>query len=306
MTKTVIFVMDSAKTESELLTYQVIPAFIKSTHRVVAVTSAQLSVNTVTSLGSPSQIPLIQFYLAAGSSTHYQIIRELNSLGYIISIALNSSSSNASSSYCYNLGLTTSVEYWNMSHLSSFYTYQNNLLFNTLATEAGKFIEFKPDGNNFGISLQNNSVHPDFVKVARVSAGVSDISFGYLPKGTLSINGFTLKAPILFTGFLYTSSSVLPIFDKIVQDIYDFCDLNIIPPFKIEGTVKDSNGSPLMRSIRIYKQSTGMLLGSSESKEDGTYSIGVLQEEPVYVVCTSNDSTKRNQIIGPLMPIASS
>lgn len=300
MAKTVIFVMDSIN-----LTSQVVPSFTTQTHKVIGMTSASFGVGNITNIGPPSEVPLIQFYLAAGTQNQYQVIRELNSLGYIISIALNPGGSNSSNSYCYNLGLSTAVERWDSSHLSSFYTYQNTVLNNTVATDPGTYVEFKPNGNNFGASIPDNKIHPDFVKIARLSPSDSNISFGYLPKGTQVNNGFTLKAPIIFAGFLYTSSSVLPIFSKIVQDIYDFCDLQISPPFKVEGKVRDTDGLPLVRSLRLYKQSTGMWLGSTESKEDGTYSIGVLNEEFVYIVCAANDLTKRNQIIGPILPIAS-
>lgn len=300
MVKTVVIVMDSVN-----LTAQAPPYFKKSTHNIVGIASNSFSVQSIVSLGTPSEVPLIQFYLASGTPSHYQIIKDLNALGYIIAFTLTPNTSSTATSYCYNLGLSNSVETWHMSHPISFYTLENTVLNNTLATHYGTSVTYKPSGNNFGTSIPANIAHPSFVKIAQVSASDNSIYFGYIPAGTTLLNGFILKVPIIFNGFIYTSNTMEPIINSIIQDIYDFCDLNIKPPYVIKGKVQNTSGLPLIRDVFLYRQNNGTLIGTKKSLEDGTFSIGVLNEEPVFAVCKTNDLNKRNQIIGPLIPVLS-
>lgn len=61
------------------------------------------------------------------------------------------------------------------------------------------------------------------------------------------------------------------------------------PSHKVEGIVRNHLDQPISRKVCVYSRKTNAVLGTIQSKQDGTYSIPfVWDNEPVYVVCLPN------------------
>jgi len=71
-------------------------------------------------------------------------------------------------------------------------------------------------------------------------------------------------------------------------------------PVEVGGTILDSNGSPIARTVRVYDRLTGALVGSGASNaSSGTYSIGISTANEVQVVMLDDDlgTLENDQII---------
>lgn len=272
---------------------------------LVEITTSNLTVDYVKSLGDPSKVPLIHFYLSQDCDSRVlQVILELNRLGYIMMFSLNSvEPSSNSKSFLYSLGLTFQKETWNINHPISFYTASNTLFQSSGYTSAGLTISYKPSGNNFGCSILKSNLKVPIVDIAYTDNSSTSVYFGIFESGTSLIDGTISRAPIIFGGFLYTSDVHFENINSILDDIYNYCDNNISPRFIVEGFISTSKRIPLIRKVTVHKQTNGQLLNSTMSDENGYYKLGLSNDDPVFIVCHPEDSNKKGLIHTYVIPV---
>lgn len=64
--------------------------------------------------------------------------------------------------------------------------------------------------------------------------------------------------------------------------------------YKVAGKVLDHTGQPIQRYVAVHSRTDGTLLGMTRSAVDGTYSIELAENDPVYVVCLPNNQEDIN------------
>jgi hypothetical protein len=74
--------------------------------------------------------------------------------------------------------------------------------------------------------------------------------------------------------------------------------------YKVAGKVLDHTGQPIQRYVAVHSRTDGTLLGMARSEADGTYSIDLSENDPVYVVCLPNNQEDINaKIFDRVIPI---
>lgn len=281
------------------------PKYMQRTGRELkGVNVANLTVDFVKSLGDPSVVSLIHFYLSTCDSRVIQVILELNRLGYVMMFSLNNVQPTSNSqSFIYSLGLTTQIETWNITHPTSFYTAPNDFFKIAGYTSGGITVTYKPSGNNFGCSILRSTLKQPMTEIAYTNSNADSIYFGIFEVGTMLSDGTVSRAPIIFGGFLYASENHTENIYDILDDIYIYSDSMAKFKYIVEGYVSTNNHSPLIRKVTAHRQSTGQLVGSTMSDENGSYLLGFSVNEPVFIVCHPEDSSKRGLIHTYVIPV---
>lgn len=74
--------------------------------------------------------------------------------------------------------------------------------------------------------------------------------------------------------------------------------------YKVSGKVLDHTGQPIQRYVAVHSRADGTLLGMTRSAVDGTYSIDLNENDPVYVVCLPNNQEDINaKIFDRVIPV---
>lgn len=74
--------------------------------------------------------------------------------------------------------------------------------------------------------------------------------------------------------------------------------------YKVSGKVLDHTGQPIQRYVAVHSRADGTLLGMTRSAADGTYSIELSENDPVYVVCLPNNQEDINaKILDRVIPV---
>lgn len=74
--------------------------------------------------------------------------------------------------------------------------------------------------------------------------------------------------------------------------------------YKVAGKVLDHTGQPIQRYVAVHSRADGTLLGMTRSAADGTYSIDLAENDPVYVVCLPNNQEDINaKIFDRVIPV---
>lgn len=74
--------------------------------------------------------------------------------------------------------------------------------------------------------------------------------------------------------------------------------------YKVSGKVLDHTGQPIQRYVAVHSRTDGTLLGMARSEADGTYSIDLAENDPVYVVCLPNNQEDINaKIFDRVIPV---
>ena len=74
--------------------------------------------------------------------------------------------------------------------------------------------------------------------------------------------------------------------------------------YKVAGKVLDHAGQPIQRYIAVHSRTDGTLLGMTRSEADGSYSIDLAENDPVYVVCLPNNQEDINaKIFDRVIPV---
>lgn len=74
--------------------------------------------------------------------------------------------------------------------------------------------------------------------------------------------------------------------------------------YKVAGKVLDHTGQPIQRYVAVHSRTDGSLLGMARSEADGTYSIDLAENDPVYVVCLPNNQEDVNaKIFDRVIPV---
>ena len=74
--------------------------------------------------------------------------------------------------------------------------------------------------------------------------------------------------------------------------------------YKVSGKVLDHTGQPIQRYVVVHSRADGALLGMTRSAADGTYSIELSENDPVYVVCLPNNQEDINaKIFDRVIPV---
>lgn len=74
--------------------------------------------------------------------------------------------------------------------------------------------------------------------------------------------------------------------------------------YKVSGKVLDHTGQPIQRYVAVHSRTDGTLLGMARSEADGTYSIDLAENDPVYVVCLPNNQEDVNaKIFDRVIPV---
>lgn len=74
--------------------------------------------------------------------------------------------------------------------------------------------------------------------------------------------------------------------------------------YKVAGKVLDHTGQPIQRYVAVHSRADGTLLGMTRSAVDGTYSIELAENDPVYVVCLPNNQEDINaKIFDRVIPV---
>lgn len=74
--------------------------------------------------------------------------------------------------------------------------------------------------------------------------------------------------------------------------------------YKVSGKVLDHTGQPIQRYVAVHSRADGTLLGMARSEADGTYSIDLSENYPVYVVCLPNNQEDINaKIFDRVIPV---
>lgn len=74
--------------------------------------------------------------------------------------------------------------------------------------------------------------------------------------------------------------------------------------YKVSGKVLDHTGQPIQRYVAVHSRADGTLLGMTRSAVDGTYSIELSENDPVYVVCLPNNQEDVNaKIFDRVIPV---
>lgn len=74
--------------------------------------------------------------------------------------------------------------------------------------------------------------------------------------------------------------------------------------YKVAGKVLDHTGQPIQRYVAVHSRTDGTLLGMARSEADGTYSIDLAENDPVYVVCLPNNQEDVNaKIFDRVIPV---
>lgn len=74
--------------------------------------------------------------------------------------------------------------------------------------------------------------------------------------------------------------------------------------YKVAGKVLDHTGQPIQRYVAVHSRADGTLLGMTRSAADGTYSIELSENDPVYVVCLPNNQEDINaKILDRVIPV---
>ena len=74
--------------------------------------------------------------------------------------------------------------------------------------------------------------------------------------------------------------------------------------YKVSGKVLDHTGQPIQRYVAVHSRTDGTLLGMTRSAVDGTYSIELAENDPVYVVCLPNNQEDINaKVFDRVIPV---
>ena len=74
--------------------------------------------------------------------------------------------------------------------------------------------------------------------------------------------------------------------------------------YKVSGKVLDHTGQPIQRYVAVHSRTDGTLLGMTRSAVDGTYSIELAENDPVYVVCLPKNQEDINaKIFDRVIPV---
>ena len=199
------------------------------------------------------------------------------------------------------LGLTaygTSDSMYNSSSNKSFITYENTILIEANALQAGNIVQVKNDLNPWNNFIEFNNLSPYYIPLAYTDS--VRVCFGYLPKGT-DTGVYVTGAPVFHLGWFFIG--MLGESATILKDVINYCISVSTHPYFVEGFVKNSNSNPLSRKIACYSTTNNKLIKEVMTDSDGKYSIHLLTNEKVFLVCLPDlNSNKNAQIQYNIVP----
>lgn len=261
------------------------------------------SLNVIKSKGTPFEIPLIIFIPGNDAyKSQGELARELSINGYSVATSMSGNYPNSNNSLNVELGMLKPGRSDTMEHNHlnvSFMTTLNTVLHNSEATLENTLVTVKDLSNPWNNYIVSDDASPYYIPLATLSYDNFKYCFGYIPKGTQT-DTYITGAPVFHLGWVFVG-----LLDKaalVLKDVFEYCLLNTKPPFILKGQVTDSSNRPLSRKIYIYNQRTGALQGFVESDISGFYSFKVLRDDPLFLVCLPDDSTKNGQVHTNIIP----
>ena len=249
-------------------------------------------------------LAIFSAYDASNTNTVIAVKKCLDS-GLQVAQGVTSSNYTEDGSITYNLGITSSTEIEVLSDNTSVKILTDNqILRQSKGTVENSLIGYRKAGAYF--DYIKDVIDPNFISLATHPDDASKVGFGYLPNGSTNskLNSPT-KANFWYMGFAYANSDSNAYTDNFVNIIKDICAFANGPTkYRVSGSTLNSKQEPVSRKIRIYNKKSGALLAETISASDGTYSLDLTANDPVYVVCLHDSAdTNNSQIQDDIIPI---
>lgn len=192
------------------------------------------------------------------------------------------------------------VEY--PSHTPNTTFNQNALNYSQLTNYANSSVQIYNSNPSFEFGMTSNNISQNAITLSTPngSNNTGYVDLALFPIGTKDISGNLLNATVIFCGWLYSNGTTYT--QTAVTLISNLIDM-ALKHYYISGKITDSNNNALVRKVRVYDKTTGYMLTETLSNSDGTYSLTVHQNTPMYVVCIHDSSDSNNsQILDDIIP----
>lgn len=255
-------------------------------HSVTGVESASVTLSTL------MQYDLIVCVRSTTVLAHSEVIKEAFNagipllLGGVQGLPLDQSSSNSAITTCGFGGFVNTRE------RGIFYAIKTDpILIDAGVTNIPTSIApyTSPD---FAFGIRKMDITTSAVIIVQDSSVNDEVFMAYAKRGDLDIHGNPFPANIMFCGFLYGGQvEYTYVGTEIVRNAIEAVLKSV--DYIIEGTVKDENDNPLVRTIRAYRRSDGNKVTEIKSDVGGNYKIYMSDEDYYTLVCLDlNDNTK--------------
>lgn len=259
---------------------------------------SSFTVSTVTTIGTPKDIPLIILPVLNCTSDRLITIKTLNTLGYVICVGNTYNVATTDNSFCKVLGLNTEPNY--KKDFPQSLSVPSNSFFEKSGYLSGTsfpYVNYSYD------TLLKPSMSVAYTELAYDISNTAFLPMTLFKRGVITSKGFTLSAPVFFCSLLYTlHTSHQAVLQNMFLDIMWYSEINSGSLYKVTGKVMNSDNQPLIRKLNVHTESNGLLAGSGTSEADGTYKISVVKNEPVYVVCLPDEVNKKAQVLNNITP----
>lgn len=179
---------------------------------------------------------------------------------------------------------------------------QNALNYSQLTNYANSSVQIYNSSPSFEFGMTSNNISQNAITLSTPngSNNTGYVDLALFPIGTKDISGNLLNATVIFCGWLYSNGTTYT--QTAVTLISNLIDM-ALKHYYISGKITDSNNNALVRKVRVYDKTTGYMLTETLSNSDGTYSLTVHQNTPMYVVCIHDSSDSNNsQILDDIIP----
>ena len=223
-------------------------------------------------------------------------LRNVLDAGYPIIVSEQSGGAiGAETSPTFNFGLTLSNT--NESEVNTgdtlYITANNDIFSESAGLNAATSLKFA-DSSSWRLLTTVANVHSSATILGKIANGSGLVTCAYVPKGANTAKITNIGATFILAGFFYGSVNTLGC--KIFIDLVNLC-LRQYVVYTINGTVKNINGSPLIRTVRLYNRNSGALIATTTSATDGTYLFTISNAGEFYVVCIADEAdTFKSQI----------
>lgn len=256
----------------------------------------------VASYGKHDELLVIMLYIDSNDSVK-NFVSNLLTQQYVVIYNLSSAFASSAADLSYTMKFFKSVGTSQQLSAITINTIENKLLVQSNALNTNTQLKPTDDGSIYVTKRVLADADSSYVNLANFADDPTQTALGYFPSGSV-ISGLNITGCIIFFGALTWKPG-----GKLKEIIFDLYALvknkgAKAAKYRISGTVGNSNQEPIARKLRAYNKSSGNLITETTSASDGTYTMSLTVNDPVYVVCLHDSADNNNsQIQDDIIPI---
>jgi len=148
---------------------------------------------------------------------------------------------------------------------------------------------------------QGNFPSDGFILAKETSLNISNILF---KKGIKTLSNINLGARVIFSSWSYsTPTNFSPNGINVLSLLIEWA-IGSDVTYSVSGRVSDSDDKPLARLLRAFNKSDGKMVSEvTSSATDGRYSMTLLSNQPLSIVCYHGDDQNNSKIYDDVVPV---